>query len=139
MNIHQLPTLNAVLNFSASLFLVFGYLAIKRHHKSLHIRCMLSALFISAAFLTSYLIYHAHAGSRPFPELGAIKTIYLAILIPHIILAAVMVPMILGTFWFASKQQWSRHKKLAKWTLPIWLYVSVTGVIIYFMLYVWFV
>ena len=99
---------------------------------------MVAALLVSAAFLTSYLIYHYHVPSKKFPELGFIKTIYLTILIPHIILAAAMVPMILKTFWHAYRQEWDKHKKIARITFPIWMYVSVTGVLVYFMLYVWF-
>jgi uncharacterized membrane protein YozB (DUF420 family) len=89
-------------------------------------------------FLISYLIYHYHAGSKPFPDLGWIKTVYLLILIPHIILAAVMVPMILKTLWHAYHQEFEKHARWARWTFPIWVYVSVTGVLIYFMLYHWF-
>lgn len=99
---------------------------------------MVSALVVSTLFLTCYLVYHYHAGSKKFPELGWIKTLYLVILIPHIILAAVMVPMILKTFWHAFKKEWESHKKIARLTFPIWMYVSITGVVIYFMLYHWF-
>jgi uncharacterized membrane protein YozB (DUF420 family) len=99
---------------------------------------MIAALVVSAGFLTSYLYYHSHVPSKKFPDLGLIKTIYLLILIPHIILAAVMVPMILKTFWHAYRQEWERHKKIARFTFPVWMYVSVTGVIVYFMLYRWY-
>jgi putative membrane protein len=99
---------------------------------------MLAALFFSACFLTGYLIYHYHHGSTKFPDLGWIKTIYLLILIPHIILAAVMVPMIGATFYFAFTENFDKHRKIARLTFPIWMYVSVTGVIIFLMLYHWF-
>ncbi len=100
---------------------------------------MVLAFVFSAFFLGLYLYYHAHIGSKVFPDLGFIKTIYLIILIPHIILAAVMVPLIFTTFYFGLKGNVTKHKKYAKITLPIWLYVSVTGILIYLMLYKWFV
>lgn len=104
----------------------------------MHIKLMTGALVVSAAFLTSYLIYHFHVPSKKFPDLGWIKTVYLLILFPHIILATVMVPMILKTFWHAWRGEWDKHKKIARITFPIWLYVSVTGVVVYLMLYRWF-
>jgi uncharacterized membrane protein YozB (DUF420 family) len=138
MNVYDLPAVNATLNGIASIFLLTGYIAIRRGHKELHKKLMISALVFSALFLGCYLVYHYHVGSKPFPELGWIKTVYLWILFPHIVLAAVMVPMILKTFWHAFRGEWEQHKKIAKITFPIWMYVSVTGVIIYFMLYHWF-
>lgn len=138
MTVQDLPTLNASLNFIATLFLASGYIAIKNDKRELHIKLMISALVVSALFLTSYLIYHYHVPSKKFPDLGWIKTVYLVILIPHIILAAVMVPMILKTFWHAYKKDWEKHKKIARITFPIWMYVSITGVIVYLMLYQWF-
>jgi putative membrane protein len=113
-------------------------MAIKQGQRVLHRNLMVAALVVSAAFLSSYLIYHYHAGSRPFPDLGWIKFLYLFILIPHIVLAAVMVPMILKTFWHAFRGEDEAHKRIARWTFPIWMYVSITGVLIYLMLYVWF-
>lgn len=138
MTVQDLPTLNATLNSIAGVLLLSGYIAIKNDKKILHRNLMISALVVSAAFLTSYLIYHYHVPSKKFPDLGFIKTIYLLVLIPHIILAAVMVPMIVKTFWHAYKQDWDKHKKIARITFPIWMYVSVTGVIVYFMLYHWY-
>jgi uncharacterized membrane protein YozB (DUF420 family) len=138
MTVQDLPTLNATLNTIAGILLLLGYISIKKGKKELHKKLMISALFVSAAFLTSYLIYHYHVPSKKFPDLGWIKTLYLVILIPHIILAAVMVPMILKTFWHAFRGEWEKHKKIARITFPIWMYVSVTGVIVYFMLYQWF-
>lgn len=138
MTVQDLPTLNASLNTVAGILLLFGYISIKQGKKELHKKLMISALLVSAAFLTSYLIYHYHVPSKKFPDLGWIKTVYLVILIPHIILAAVMVPMILKTFWHAFRGEWEKHKKIAKITFPIWMYVSVTGVIVYLMLYQWF-
>lgn len=138
MTVQDLPTLNATLNSIAGVLLLSGYVAIKKGKRDLHRNIMVSALIVSALFLTSYLIYHYHVPSKKFPDLGLVKTIYLLILIPHIILAAVMVPMILKTFWHAFRGEWEKHKKIAKITFPIWMYVSVTGVIVYFMLYHWY-
>lgn len=138
MTVQDLPSLNASLNSVAAVLLLSGYIAIKIDKRDLHRNLMIAALIVSAAFLTSYLIYHVHVPSKKFPDIGFMKTIYLLILIPHIILAAVMVPMILKTFWHAYKKEWERHKKIARLTFPIWMYVSVTGVIVYFMLYHWY-
>jgi putative membrane protein len=139
MKVQDLPTLNASLNAVAATFLLLGYIAIKQKKEELHKKLMICALVVSAAFLTSYLIYHYHVPSKKFPDLGWIKTVYLIILIPHIILAAAMVPMILKTFWHAFRNEREKHRKIARLTFPIWMYVSVTGVVVYFMLYHWFV
>lgn len=138
MTVQDLPTLNASLNSIAGILLLIGYISIKQGKQELHKKMMWSALVVSAFFLTSYLIYHYHVPSKKFPDLGWIKTVYLIILIPHIILAAVMVPMILKTFWHAYREEWEKHKKIARITFPIWMYVSVTGVIVYLMLYHWY-
>jgi putative membrane protein len=138
MKVQDLPTLNAILNSIAATLLLFGYIAIKQKKEQLHKQLMVGALVVSAAFLTSYLIYHYHVPSKKFPELGWIKTVYLVILIPHIILAAVMVPMILKTFWHAFRDEREAHRKIARITFPIWMYVSITGVIVYLMLYRWY-
>lgn len=138
MTIADLPTLNASLNSISFVLLLSGFIAIKNGKKELHIKLMTSALAVSAAFLISYLIYHYHVPSKKFPDLGWIKTVYFLILFPHIILAAVMVPMIIKTFWHAWREEWDKHKKIARITFPIWLYVSVTGVVVYLMLYHWF-
>lgn len=138
MTLQDLPTLNAALNSVATVFLLVGYISIKQGKREAHKRLMIGALVVSMAFLTSYLIYHYNVPSKKFPELGWIKTVYLFILIPHIILAVVMVPMILKTFWHGFREEWEKHKKIAKITFPIWIYVSLTGVIVYFMLYQWF-
>ncbi len=138
METSNLPAINAFFNFLSTLSLLFGYYSIRKKNTEMHKRFMLSALFFSSVFLTGYLFYHYHHGSTKFPNLGWIKTVYLTILIPHIILAAVMVPMIIMTFVYAFQEKWDKHKRLAKVTFPIWLYVSVTGVVIYFMIYQWF-
>lgn len=135
MTIADLPALNATLNATSAVFLVTGYVLIRRGRQQLHKRCMLAALVSSTAFLASYVIYHAHAGSRPFPGHGAIRAVYFAILVTHVILAATILPLALVTTARALRSQFERHKRIARWTLPVWLYVSVTGVVIYVMLY----
>lgn len=139
ISLDQIPGINAFLNSLSTLCLVVGYVSIKKRKINLHKILMFSAFIFSAFFLGFYLYYHAHIGSKAFPDLGFIKTIYLLILIPHIILAGLMVPLIFTTFYFGLKGNLIKHKKFAKITLPIWLYVSVTGILIYLMLYKWFV
>jgi putative membrane protein len=138
IDVSSLPKLNALLNSCSLICLLLGYVSIKRQKENCHKRWMITAFIFSSAFLVFYLVYHFQVGHSNFQGTGLVKVIYLLILIPHIILAALMVPMIFGTFYFAFRQNWSSHKKLAKWTFPIWLYVSLTGIIIYLMLYVWF-
>ena len=135
MEIADLPTLNAFLNGTAAIFLVTGYILIRRGERVLHKRCMLAALTTSAVFLISYVIYHANAGSRPFPGQGTVRIIYFVILITHVVLAAAILPLALITTARGLWNQYDRHMRIARWTLPIWLYVSVTGVVIYLMLY----
>ncbi len=131
----QLPALNAVLNGTYAVFLAVGYLFIRRGHMRRNRACMLTAFETSALFLTSYLIYHAKVGSVPFQGTGAIRIVYFTILITHVVLAATILPLALLTLSRALKAQFDRHRRIARWTLPIWLYVSVTGVVIYVMLY----
>lgn len=135
MEIADLPALNASLNALASVFLVTGYILIRRGRREAHKRCMLMALSTSALFLMSYVIYHANAGSVPFAGAGLIRVVYFAVLIPHVILAATILPLALLTTARALRGDFSRHVRIARWTLPLWLYVSVTGVIVYVMLY----
>ena len=135
MSIADLPVLNATLNGIAALFLAAGYFFIRRRQIGAHRACMLSACTASALFLVSYVIYHANAGSKPFPGTGLIRTVYFVILATHVVLAAAIVPMALVTLTRALREHFDRHKRIARWTLPIWLYVSVTGVVIYVMLY----
>jgi uncharacterized membrane protein YozB (DUF420 family) len=135
MEIGDLPALNASLNSLATLFLVAGYLCIRRGRWQAHRGCMIGALVVSALFLTSYVVYHLNAGSRPFPGRGVIRVIYFAILIPHVVLAVTVLPLALVTTARGLRAQYDRHVKVARWTLPLWLYVSVTGVIVYLMLY----
>ncbi len=135
MTISDLPAVNAALNATAATLLVIGYTLIRRGRIRQHRSVMLAAFATSTLFLISYLVYHAHAGSRPFPGRGPIRGVYFTILITHIILAAAILPMALITLSRALRQKFDRHKAIARWTLPIWLYVSVTGVIVYLMLY----
>ncbi|MFA0739918.1 DUF420 domain-containing protein [Fervidibacter sacchari] len=135
LTIHDLPTVNAILNATSGLLLICGYAFIRRRNIDAHKVCMLGAVFASALFLTSYGIYHAHAGATKFAGTGWVRPLYFAILISHSALAALIVPMVLVTLFRALKGDFQRHRAIARWTLPIWLYVSVTGVLIYLMLY----
>ena len=129
------PALNALLNGIAGVLLVAGYVAIKGGRREVHKRFMISAVCVSAAFLISYVIYHSTSLHTPYEKHDWTRPVYFAILVSHILLAVVNLPMVLRTLWMAKKQDWQRHKKWARWTFPIWLYVSVTGVVVYWMLY----
>lgn len=135
MSVTDLPALNATLNAISFVFLVTGYYFIRRRQRTRHRNCMVAALITSALFLTSYVIYHLNVGSVPFQKTGWIRTVYFAILIPHVILAAAIVPLVLVTVSRALSRRYDKHRRIARWTLPLWLYVSVTGVIVYLMLY----
>ena len=135
MNVTDLPALNATLNAISFVLLTTGYFLIKSGRRQAHKRCMVGALIVSALFLTSYVIYHVQVGSVPFQRTGWIRTLYFLVLIPHVILAIAIVPMIAITVSRALSDRFDAHKKIARWTLPLWLYVSVTGVIVYLMLY----
>jgi uncharacterized membrane protein YozB (DUF420 family) len=135
MQISDLPAVNATLNALSALCLTLGYIFIRRRDRVNHQRAMLAALGTSAIFLVSYVVYHANVGSKPFPGQGAIRWIYLTILFTHIVLAAVILPMAIVTAARGLRGQFNRHVRLARWTLPLWMYVSVTGVVIYMMLY----
>jgi uncharacterized membrane protein YozB (DUF420 family) len=136
-----LPSINATLNGLATILLALGYKAIRRKDVELHKRCMISAVAVSVLFLACYLTYHflkhqaTGQGHTPFGGTGIIRPIYFALLISHVILAAVNLPMILITLYRAYKGQFEKHRRIARWAWPIWMYVSVTGVIVYFMLY----
>ncbi len=133
--VRYLPTVNATLNATATVLLVWGYVLIKRRRELAHKRVMLTAFAVSIAFLTCYLIYHAQVGSVRFEAPGAVRTVYLAILVTHVVLAAI-VPVLAGvTIYLGFRDRRARHRRWAKWTFPIWLYVSITGVVIYLMLY----
>ncbi len=131
----DLPGINASLNSVSALFLAIGYILIRRGRVAAHRFCMLAAFTTSTLFLVSYLTYHFKVGSVPFDGQGWVRPLYFSILISHIILAAAIVPLVLVTLVRAVKGSFERHKRIARWTLPIWLYVSVTGVIVYWMLY----
>lgn len=131
----QLPALNATLNSISAMLLAFGFYFIKRREIARHKLCMGLAFATSTLFLVSYLIYHAQVGSVPFTKQGWIRPVYFTILISHIILAAAIVPLALVTLYRAWKKDFQRHRKIARWTWPLWMYVSVTGVVIYVMLY----
>jgi uncharacterized membrane protein YozB (DUF420 family) len=135
MAISDLPALNATLNGIAGCFLAAGYYFIRQRRIAAHRACMVSAFIASTLFLISYLVYHFNIGSRPFPGQGPIRTLYFTILITHVSLAAAIVPLALVTLSRGLKLDIVRHRRIARWTWPIWMYVSVTGVVIYLMLY----
>ena len=135
MSLSDLPSLNAALNATSTVLLVTAWYFIKNRRIEAHRRCMLLAFSTSALFLISYVVYHAQVGSRPFPGTGAVRLVYFAILIPHVILAALVLPLAIITLRRGLRRDDDRHRRLAKVTLPIWLFVSVTGVIVYVMLY----
>lgn len=135
MSVSDLPLLNAALNGTAAVLLAVGYSQIRRGRRNLHRALMVAAFLVSVLFLLSYTVYHARAGSRPFTGQGMVRLAYFAILISHVILAATVPPLALVTLARAWKGRFSAHARLARWTLPVWLYVSVTGVVVYLMLY----
>jgi putative membrane protein len=135
MSLSDLPTLNAILNSISAVFLILGFRYIKKGNQQSHKKMMVSALIVSALFLTSYVIYHYNVPSTPYPYYDWTRPLYFAILIPHIILAAVMGPFILAAVIFAFKGKFKTHKKIVKWIWPVWMFVSVSGVVIYLMLY----
>jgi len=135
VTLHDLPTLNAVLNATSAGLLAIGYVLIRRGRRQAHEKVMKAAIACSALFLGSYLIYHAQVGSVRFQGQGPMRTAYFTILISHTILAVVIVPLVLVTFWRARQGRFDRHRAIARVTLPLWAYVSVTGVVVYWMLY----
>ncbi|MEE8104382.1 MAG: DUF420 domain-containing protein [Planctomycetota bacterium] len=135
MTTADLPTLNATLNSVAALLLLSGYLAIRRGKRELHAKLMTGAFLVSTAFLISYITYHATTLHTKYEGEGAMRTVYLVVLVSHIILAVAVVPLVLITMWRARKKDFARHRRIARITFPIWVYVSVTGVLVYLMLY----
>lgn len=135
MDYTVLPTVNASLNAISGIFLVVGYVLIRRRQITAHRNAMLGAFGSSTIFLISYLIYHAQAGSRPFTGQGPVRYVYFTVLISHVILAAAILPMAISTLSRGLRGRYVEHKRIAKWTFPTWMYVSVTGVIVYLMLY----
>lgn len=135
MTLGDLPAVNATLNAISAVLLVIGFGLIRRRRIDAHRRVMIAAFATSTLFLICYVIYHANVGSRPFTGQGPIRQVYFAVLISHIVLAATVPPLALITLIRGLRARYDRHRKIARWTLPIWLYVSVTGVIVYVMLY----
>ncbi|HWR14621.1 MAG TPA: DUF420 domain-containing protein [Terriglobales bacterium] len=131
----QLPAVNAVLNGTAAVLIGIGIYLIKTGRQKAHRAVMIAAFCTSTLFLISYLIYHAEVGSKHFPGQGWVRTVYFTILLTHTVLAAIVVPMVLVTLTRGLKGRFDRHRPIARWTYPVWLYVSVTGVVIYLMLY----
>ncbi len=129
-----MPGVNALLNATSATLLVLGFTAIRSGRRDIHKRLMVSAFVASTVFLVGYVIYHYAHGDTPYQGAGPIRPVYFTVLICHVFLSIVMLPMILTTFYLASRERFAAHKRLARWTLPIWLYVSVTGVVIYLML-----
>jgi uncharacterized membrane protein YozB (DUF420 family) len=135
MNDSILPHLNATLNATSFVFLVLGFYFIRRRNVTAHLSCMLAALAVSILFLVSYVIYHYNYGSVRFTGQGFVRTFYLTILLTHVVLAVVIVPLVVITLRRALRGDYARHRRIARWTYPLWLYVSLTGVIVYLMLY----
>lgn len=135
MALTDLPAVNASLNLLATLWLSCGYYWIRRRNIERHRVCMLGACVTSGAFLTSYLVYHWNVGSVPFTGQGWIRSVYFVLLTSHIILAIVVVPLGLATILRAWRGDFDRHRRIARWTWPLWMYVSVTGIVVYWMLY----
>ena len=135
ITLSDLPTLNAMLNATAAILLLVGRRFIKKQEREKHRICMLAAFGVSVLFLISYLLYHYQHGSQAFQGTGWVRPVYFALLLSHTVLAAGLAPLVILTLRRALRKEYERHQKLARWTYPIWLYVSVTGVIIYLMLY----
>lgn len=135
MNVSALPLLNATLNGTAAVLLTIGYVQIRRRRRDVHHGFMIAAFVTSVLFLISYTIYHANVGSRPFTGHGAIRAVYFGILTSHVVLATAVLPLAIVTLARALRGRFAAHARLARWTLPVWLYVSVTGVVVYLMLY----
>lgn len=138
MSSTDLPALNALLNGVSATLLLLGFIAIRSGRRDRHKKLMVSALVTSTLFLSSYLVYHALHGSTPFLRQGPIRTVYFIVLVSHVILAAVNLPLVITTVFRAYKGDFARHRKIAKLTWAMWMYVSVTGVLVYLMLYRWF-
>ena len=140
MTVSDLPAVNASLNFVSTIFISAGWYLIRRGHWRRHVACMVTAVISSTFFLAGYLIYHAHVGEKSthFTAHGLIRSLYFAMLISHIVLAFATLPLVILTLVPVFRRRWDRHKRIARWTMPIWLYVSVTGVLVYLMLYKWF-
>ncbi|MEO7454338.1 MAG: DUF420 domain-containing protein [Fimbriimonadales bacterium] len=135
MTLHDLPTINAGFNTLCTIFLLTGYAMIRRKNIAAHRACMLTALACSILFLIGYLTYHFQVGTTRYDGEGILRPLYFTILLTHTVLAVAIVPMVLITLIRALREKFDKHKAIARWTLPIWIYVSVTGVVVYLMLY----
>jgi len=135
MSVRDLPAINASLNALSAVLLLAGWILIRNGHRRGHARCMLGAVVASAAFLACYVAYHLEVGSVPYQGSGGLRVLYFSILISHVLLAMAVPPLAGLTLWPALRERFDRHRRIARWTLPIWGYVSVTGVLIYAMLY----
>ena len=138
MSIRMLPTINAILNATSGILIIIGYIMIRRKKIAAHRACMIGAVSASVIFLISYLVYHFNVGATRFAGTGWSRPVYFTVLVTHTALAAVLAPVVVVTLRRALKGEFARHLKIAKWTFPMWLYVSITGVLVYFMLYHWF-
>lgn len=140
MTVADLPAVNACFNGVSTIFISAGWYLIRRGHWRQHVACMITAVLSSTAFLVGYLVYHAHVGEKSthFTASGIVRPIYFTILITHILLAMVILPLVILTLVPVFRRRWEKHTRIARWTMPIWLYVSVSGVLVYLMLYQWF-
>ncbi len=140
MTISDLPALNATFNGISTVFISAGWILIRRGAWRRHVACMIVALISSSLFLAGYLVYHAHVGEKSthFSAGGAVALIYFGLLISHILLAFVILPLVVITLVPVFRRRWDPHRRIARWAMPIWLYVSVTGVLVYLMLYKWY-
>jgi putative membrane protein len=138
MTISDLPAVNASLNASSTNFISLGWWLIRRGFWRQHIACMITAIISSSLFLAGYIVYHVHVGEKSSGYHGLIAWFYFPILISHVLLAFVTLPLVILTLIPVFTRHWEKHRRIAKWTMPIWLYVSVTGVLVYFILYHWF-
>ena len=135
MTVHDLPAVNATLNAVSGILLLVGYLLIRARRVEQHRRCMIAAFVASTLFLICYVVYHAQVGSVPFARQGFVRPLYFTILVTHVTLAVAVPPLAIVTLSRGLKGRFATHRAIARWTLPIWLYVSVTGVLVYVLLY----
>jgi uncharacterized membrane protein YozB (DUF420 family) len=138
MRVSDLPALNASLNLLSTLFISAGWFWIRREIWQRHVPCMIAAMVTSIGFLVGYIVYHAQVGEKSSGYTGWLAAIYFPLLASHILLAFAVVPLVLLTVVPAFQRRWDRHRRLGRWTMPIWLYVSITGVLVYLILYHWF-
>ena len=132
-----IPSVNAALNATSAVLLVVGFVFVRRGQVDAHRACMLTAFALSSLFLVGYLVHHARVGSVPFTGTGSVRALYFGLLVPHVVLSAVVLPLALTTIWHGWYANLDTHRRVARWTLPLWLYVSVSGVAVYWMLYHW--